>query len=318
MLQFAPSTYYDNKSRPPSRRSVTDAELKKEIMRIWEENFEAYGAEKVWWQLHREGISCGRDRVARLMRELGIFGVTRQKTKRTTVAKKNQALPGDLVRRNFKVTGPNQLWVNDLTYVPIWSGFAYTAFVMDAFSQRIVGWKVSGSLQTGLALDALEMAIWTRWGQTLEGLIHHSDRGSQYLAIRYAARLEEAGMAASVGSKGDSYDNALAETINGLYKAELIRRRGPWRTVAQVERATAAWVAWWNHQRLHGSCDRLPPAEYEDRWYGHGEACVRGGPPLVTKPARVSSPPGRRWDRPPPATPADGFTTSGSPAPIAV
>ena len=273
MLQFAPSTYYDNKSRPPSRRSVSDAELKKEIMRIWEENFAAYGAEKIWWQLHREGIACGRDRVARLMRQLGILGVTRHKTKRTTVVKQNQALPEDLVRRNFTAAGPNRLWVNDVTYVPIWSGFAYTAFVVDAFSQRIVGWKVSGSLETGLALDALEMAIWSRWGHSLEGLVHHSDRGGQYLAIRYTARLEEAGMAASVGSKGDSYDNARAETINGLYKAELIRRRGPWRTVAEVEQATAAWVAWWNHQRLHGSCDRLPPAEYEDRWYHrHGEA----------------------------------------------
>jgi putative transposase len=269
VLQFAPSTYYDNKSRPPSRRSVSDAELKKEIMRIWEKNFEAYGAEKIWWQLHREGISCGRDRVARLMRALGICGVTRQKTKRTTVAKKNQALPEDLVRRNFRATGPNQLWVNDLTYVPIWGGFAYTAFAIDAFSQRIVGWKVAGSLETGLTLDALEMAIWSRWGQPLAGLVHHSDRGSQYLAIRYTARLEEAGMAASVGSKGDSYDNALAETINGLYKAELINRWGPWRSVAQVERATAAWVAWWNHQRLHGSCDRIPPAEYEAAWYAH-------------------------------------------------
>ncbi len=273
MLQFAPSTYYDNKSRLPSRRSVSDAELKTEIRRVWEENYDAYGAEKMWWQLHRQGIACGRDRVARLMRELGLCGVTRQKSTRTTVAKRNQALPEDLVRRNFTAPGPNRLWVNDLTYVPIWSGFAYTAFVIDAFSRRIVGWKVSGSLQTGLALDALEMAIWARWGQSLEGLVHHSDRGGQYLAIRYTARLAEAGMAASVGSRGDSYDNALAETINGLYKAELIRRRGPWRTVAQVEQATAAWVAWWNCQRLHGSCDRLPPAEYEMRWqHGPGQA----------------------------------------------
>jgi putative transposase len=230
VLQFAPSTYYDNKSRPPSRRSVTDAELKKQIERVYEQNFEVYGAEKIWWQLHREGIACGRDRVARLMRELGIFGVTRVRCKRTTVpAKKPQSLPSDLVRRNFKAAEPNRLWVNDLTYVPIWSGFAYTAFVIDAFSRRVVGWKVSSSLETGLALDALEMAIWSRRGESLEGLVHHSDRGSQYLAIRYTTRLAEAGMAGSVGSKGDSYDNALAETVNGLYKAELIRRRGPWR-----------------------------------------------------------------------------------------
>jgi putative transposase len=268
VLQFAPSTYYDNKSRPPSRRSVTDAELKEQIERVYEQNYEVYGAEKVWWQLHREGIACGRDRVARLMRELGIFGVTRTKSTRTTVAaKKSQPLPADLVKRNFKATEPNRLWVNDLTYVPIWSGFAYTAFVIDAFSQRIVGWKVSTSLETGLALDALEMAIWSRRGESLEGLVHHSDRGSQYLAIRYTTRLDEAGIASSVGAKGDSYDNALAETINGLYKAELIRRRGPWRTAAEVERATAAWVAWWNNQRLHGSCGRIPPAEYEANWY---------------------------------------------------
>jgi putative transposase len=268
VLQFAPSTYYDNKTRPPSRRSVTDAELKKEIERVYEDNFSCYGAEKVWWQLHRQGIACGRDRVARLMRELGIFGATRAKCTRTTVpAKRAQPLPADLVKRNFKTAEPNRLWVNDLTYVPIWSGFAYTAFVIDAFSQRIVGWKVSTSLETGLALDALEMAIWSRRGESLEGLVHHSDRGSQYLAIRYTARLEEAGMASSVGSKGNSYDNALAETINGLYKAELIRRRGPWRTAAQVERATAEWVAWWNNQRLHGSCGRMPPAEYEADWH---------------------------------------------------
>jgi putative transposase len=267
VLQFAPSTYYDNKTRPPSRRSVTDAELKKEIVRVYEENFEVYGAEKIWWQLHRDGISCGRDRVARLMRALGIFGATRQKTKRTTVPAKKAELPADLVNRNFKAAEPNQLWVNDLTYVPIWSGFAYTAFVIDAFSQRIVGWKVSASLETGLALDALEMAIWSRRGESLDGLVHHSDRGSQYTAIRYSARLEDAGIAASVGSKGDSYDNALAETINGLYKTELIRRRDPWKSVAQVEQATAAWVAWWNHQRLHGSCDRMPPAEYETAFY---------------------------------------------------
>jgi putative transposase len=206
--------------------------------------------------------------VARLMRALGIFGVTRAKSTRTTVpGKKPQPLPSDLVRRNFKATEPNRLWVNDLTYVPIWSGFAYTALVIDAFSQRIVGWQVSTSLETGLALDALEMAIWSRRGESLEGLVHHSDRGSQYLAIRYTIRLEEAGIASSVGSKGDSYDNALAETINGLYKAELIRRRGPWRTAAEVERATAEWVAWWNNQRLHGSCGRIPPAEYEANWY---------------------------------------------------
>lgn len=268
VLQFAPSTYYDNKSRPPSRRSVTDAELKVEIGRVFEENFGVYGAEKLWWQLHRDGVACGRDRVARLMGELGICGARRTKRTRTTVpAKKAQGLPGDLVKRNFKAVEPNRLWVNDLTYVPIWSGFAYTAFVIDAFSQRIVGWKVSPSLATEVALDALEMAIWSRQGVGLAGLVHHSDRGVQYLDIRYTTRLIDVGMVASVGSKGDSYDNALAETINGLYKAELIRRRGPWRNWAEVERATAEWVAWWNNRRLHGSCERMAPAEYEAAWY---------------------------------------------------
>jgi putative transposase len=185
VLQFAPSTYYDNKTWPPSRRSVTDAELKKEIERVYEENFEVYGAEKIWWQLHRDGIACGRDRVARLMRELGIFGATRVRCKRTTVsAKKPQSLPSDLVRRNFKAPAPNRLWVNDLTYVPIWSGFAYTAFVIDAFSRRIVGWKVSPSLETGLALDALEMAIWSRRGESLEGLVHHSDYAGVFVKPR--------------------------------------------------------------------------------------------------------------------------------------
>ena len=171
------------------------------------------------------------------------------------------------MRRDFTASAPNRLWVTDLTYVPLGSGFAYTAFVIDACSRRIVGWQVSTSLQVELALDALEMAIWARRGDALDGLVHHSDRGGQYLAIRYTARLEEAGIVPSVGSKGDSYDNALAETVNGLYKAELIRRRGPWRDAAEVARATAEWVAWWNAQRLHGALGHVPPAEYEANWY---------------------------------------------------
>jgi putative transposase len=266
-MQFAPSTYYDNLSRPPSRRSVTDAQLKVEIERIYTENFEVYGAEKVWWQIHRDGIACGRDRVARLMREMGIRGAVRTRHKRTTIPAKTPERPEDLVKRNFCVDAPNRLWVNDLTYVAITGGFAYTAFVVDAFSQRIVGWQVSGSLETSIALDALEMAIWTRRSQCLDGLVHHSDRGVQYLDIRYSTRLAEAGITPSVGSKGDSYDNALAETINGLYKAELIRRRDRWASVRDVEQATAAWVAWWNNRRLHGSCDRMTPVEYEAAFY---------------------------------------------------
>jgi putative transposase len=268
VLQVAPSTYYAAKGRAPSRRAVEDAVLKAHIRRVYKEQFEVYGAKKLWRQLGREGIAVGRDRVARLMGEVGIAGATRARTARTTVpAKAERPLPTDLVRRDFTAAEPNRLWVTDLTYVPLWSGFAYTAFVIDACSRRIVGWQVSASLQVTLALDALEMAIWTRRNDSLQGLVHHSDRGGQYLALRYTARLEEAGIVPSVGSKGDSYDNALAETVNGLYKAELIRRRGPWRTAAEVERATAAWVAWWNTQRLHGALGHVPPAEFEQ---GHG------------------------------------------------
>jgi putative transposase len=265
VLQVAPSTYYAAKRRPPSRRAVEDVALKARIRTVYQEHFGVYGAEKVWRQLGRQGVRVGRDRVARLMREAGLAGATRARTTGTTrPATRAQALPADLVRRDFAAAAPNRLWVNDLTYVPLLpAGFAYTAFVVDAFSRRIVGWQVAASLQVELALDALEMAIWARRDAPLEGLVHHSDRGGQYLAIRYTARLEEAGLVPSVGSKGDSYDNALAETVNGLYKAELIRRRGPWRTVAAVAVATAAWVAWWNTQRLHGALDYVPPAEYE-------------------------------------------------------
>jgi putative transposase len=267
VLQVAPSTYYAAKRRPPSRRAVADAALKEQIRRVYGEHYAVYGAEKVWRQLGREGVRVGRDRVARLMRALGLAGATRARTTRTTRPSSTPArppLPADLVRRDFSAAAPNRLWVNDLTYVPLLqAGFAYTAFVIDACSRRIVGWQVAASLQVDLALDALEMALWARRDDPLEGLVHHSDRGGQYLAIRYTARLEEAGIVPSVGSKGDSYDNALAETVNGLYKAELIRRRGPWRTVAAVAVATSAWVAWWNTQRLHGALGHLPPAEYE-------------------------------------------------------
>ena len=245
---------------------MEDAALKEEIRRVYDEHYAVYGAEKVWRQLGREGTAVGRDRVARLMREAGLAGATRAKTTRTTApAKREPSAPADLVRRDFTAAAPNRLWVTDLTYVPTWSGFAYTALVVDAYSRRIVGWQVSGSLRVELALDALEMAIWSRGDERLDGLVHHSDRGGQYLALRYTARLEAAGIVPSVGSKGDSYDNALAETVNGLYKAELIRRRGPWRTAAEVARATAAWVAWWNTRRLHGALGHVPPAEYEHR-----------------------------------------------------
>ena len=265
VLQFAPSTYYAARKRLPCRRALRDEELKTEITRVHKENFSVYGADKVWRQLRREGIEVGRDRVARLMRSLGLEGVRRGKAKRTTVAAE-AARPADLVERDFTAPAPNVLWVADLTYVTTWSGFCYTAFIIDVFSRRIVGWRVSRSLSADLALDALEMAVWARQGD-LQGLVHHSDRGVQYLAIRYTERLEEEGAVASVGSKGDSYDNALAETVHGLYKTELIARRGPWRTADQVELATAEWVQWWNERRLHGACGGIPPAEYEAAYY---------------------------------------------------
>ena len=215
------------------------------------------------------------------MRTLGIAGVVRGKAKRTTVPAPAGERPADLVRRDFTAAAPNRLWVADVTYVSTWSGFCYTAFVVDVFSRMIVGWRMAASLRADLALDALEMGIWARGGCDLDGLVHHSDRGVQYLAIRYTERLAEARALASVGSKGDSFDNALAETVNGLYKAELIRRRGPWRTVEQVELATAAWVDWWNNRRLHTACGGIPPAELEadyHRMMREADDTLRGAP----------------------------------------
>ena len=264
-LQVAPSTYYAAKGRPLSARACADAALEREIERVYEVNFGVYGARKVWKALLRRGIVVGRDRVSRLMRRMGLQGVVRGKTIRTTMPAKLGDRPADLVNRVFSAPAPNRLWVADLTYVATWPGFCYTAFIIDAFSRRIVGWRVSSSLRTDLALDALEMAIWTRQHEDLSGLVHHNDRGSQYLSIRYTERLAEVDAVASVGSKGDSYDNALAETVNGLYKAELIRRGGPWRSVEDVELATLRWVTWWNTERLHSACGYLPPTEYERR-----------------------------------------------------
>ena len=266
-LAIAPSTYYAAKSRPPSARTCRDAELKPEIRRVHEDNLDVYGVRKVWRQLHREGCDVGRDRVGRLMAELDLCGATRTKRVRTTVPASEGQRPADLVERVFSATAPDHLWVADLTYVWTRAGFCYAAFVIDAFSRRILGWRVSSSLRTDLALDALEMAIFTRADRELDGLVHHSDRGGQYLAIRYTERLEDAGAVSSVGSKGDSYDNALAETVNGLYKAELINRRGPWRSVEDVEVATARWVHWWNTQRLHSACGDIPPAEFEAAYW---------------------------------------------------
>jgi putative transposase len=266
VLPIAPSTYYHARRRPPSARRRRDEELKVEIRRVYDDNFGVYGARKVWRQLHREGITVARCTVERLMRELGLEGVRRGKTRRTTTPQEGAARPADLVERDFSATRPNQLWVADLTYVATWSGFVYVAFVVDAFSRFIVGWQASGSLRTDLALDALEMAIWRRQAQ-LDGLVHHSDRGSQYLAIRYTDRLAEAGAVTSVGSRGDSYDNALAETIIGLYKTELIRRRGPWKSIDEVEYATLEWIDWFNHRRLLEPIGHIPPAEFEAAYH---------------------------------------------------
>jgi putative transposase len=256
------STYYAAKRRPLSARRQRDAQLKLEIRRIFDDNYQVYGARKIWRQLRREGIGGARCTVERLMGELGIAGAVRGKTTRTTIGDEQAPRPADLVERDFSATRPNQLWVADLTYVRTWSGFCYAAFVIDAFSRMIVGWQLASHLRTDLALDALEMAIWRR-DTALDGLIHHSDRGGQYLAIRYTQRLADAGAVTSVRSKGDSFDNALAETTIGLYKTELIRRRGPWRALDDVELATLEWVDWYNHRHLHSALDHLPPTEYE-------------------------------------------------------
>ena len=262
VLPIAPSTYHAAKGRPRSARARRDEELKAEITRVHRDNFGVYGARKVWRQLQREGIGVARCTVERLMRGLGLEGVRRGKPHKTTTPDAGAPRPADLVERSFSAARPNQLWVADLTYVASWSGFVYVAFVIDAFSRMLVGWQASRSLRTDLALDALEMAIWRRQAQ-LDGLVHHSDRGSQYLSIRYTERLAEAGAVASVGSRGDSFDNALAETIIGLYKTELIRQRGAWKGIDEVEYATLEWVDWFNHRRLLEPIGHVPPAEFE-------------------------------------------------------
>lgn len=272
VLEIAPSTYYAAVSRPPCARQLEDESLKPEVARVHRENYGVYGVHKVWRQLNREGIAVGRDRVGRLMAKLQLAGIRRGKVKRTTFPGDLAERAQDLVQRAFVAVAPNRLWVADLTYVSTWSGFCYVAFVVDAFSRRIVGWRVSASLHAELALDALEMAIWSRRSEDLTGLVHHSDRGVQYLSIRYTERVAEAGAVGSVGSRGDSYDNALAETVNGLYKTELIRRRGPWRSIEQVELATAAWVDWWNQRRLHSAASDLPPAAFEELYYRQRDA----------------------------------------------
>jgi len=268
-LQFAPRTYWAAKARPPSARARRDEELKPQIVRVYRENFGVYGADKVWAQLNREQIDVARCTVERLMRELKLRGAVRGKKHRTTVTNDLAARPRDLVDRKFTAPAPNRLWVADLTYVRTWSGFVYVAFITDVFSRMIVGWQASRSLRTDLALDALEQALWSRQraGRDLTDLVHHSDRGVQYLAIRYTERLAEDGVVNSVGSRGDSYDNALAESINGLYKTELVRNKGPWRGLDDLELATLEWVDWFNHRRLFEDHGRIPPAEFEANYY---------------------------------------------------
>jgi transposase InsO family protein len=269
VLPIAPSTYYDYKARDrePARvpvRSQRDAVLRPEILRVWHANRRVYGARKVWKQLRREGIAVARCTVARLMRASGLRGVVRGRRVRTTVAAPVAERPRDLVQRQFHASGPNRLWVSDFTYVATWRGFVYVAFVIDVFSRRIVGWRASTSLRSDLALDALEQALYDR---EVEGpLVHHSDRGVQYLSIRYTERLAEAGIEPSVGSRGDSYDNALAETIIGLFKTEVIHHAGPWRGFDDVEYATLEWVSWFNTTRLLEPLGYVPPAEFEAQY----------------------------------------------------
>ncbi|MGH7904928.1 MAG: IS3 family transposase [Candidatus Dormibacteraceae bacterium] len=266
VLEIAPSTFYATTTRPASARELRDQELRPQIERVHKDNYEVYGLRKLWRQLGREGYQVGRDQVRRLMIELGLRGVVRGKRKRTTIPDESAPRPTDLVERNFRASGPNRLWVCDFTYVWTRVGFMYVAFVVDVFSRRIVGWRLSPSMRAELTLDALEMAIWARGGAQLKGLVHHSDRGSQYLAIRYTDRIEEIGAQPSVGSRGDAYDNALAEATVGLFKTELIERGGPWVSLEQLELEVARWVEWYNHRRLHEGCEYLPPAEYEALW----------------------------------------------------
>lgn len=276
VLPIAPSTYHEHaaKRRDPARLSVRarrDEALKVEVRRVFAENFQVYGVRKVWLQLGREGFEVARCTVARLMREMGLQGAIRGRPVRTTMSDKAAPCPLDHVNRRFHAPAPNRLWVSDFTYVSAWSGVVYVAFVIDTYARRIVGWRASRTAHAGFVLDALEQALHDR-RPVGGGLVHHSDRGSQYVSIKYTERLAEAGIEPSVGSVGDSYDNALAETINGLYKAEVIHRRGPWRSFEAVEFATLEWVDWFNNRRLLEPIGNIPPAEAEARYYAMLEA----------------------------------------------
>jgi len=278
VLPIAPSTYFRHKAaqRDPRKRSARaqhDEVLRAIIRRIWEANHRVYGPRKVWKQMGREGLHEARCRVRRLMREMGLAGAVRGRAWTTTTeSPPNAERPTDLVDRHFTATRPNQLWVADFTYVATWRGFVYVAFVIDVFARRIVGWRVSASLRADFVLDALDQAIYERCGEDVGDLIHHSDRGSQYLAMRYTERLADAGIEPSIGSRGDAYDNALAESVIGLFKTEVIRLKGPWRHLEAVEFATLDWVDWFNHRRLLEPIGYLPPAEYEARYHEQTQA----------------------------------------------
>jgi putative transposase len=279
VLEIAPSTYYAAKKREenPPARDASDEKLKREIMRVWKEKGRGvYGARKVWHELKREGIEVARCTVERLMGEIGIAGASasRRRPRTTVPAGPGHDRPSDLLERDFTAPAPNRRWVADITYVGTVGGFVYTAFILDLFSRKIVGWQVSDTLRAELALDALEMALWARGGQIDGQLVHHSDRGVQYTSIRYTERLGEVNAVRSVGRKGDSYDNAAAEALNSLYKKELIEREGPWSGTADVMVATLDWVAWYNKERLHSACGHIPPDEFEENYYVCQESLV--------------------------------------------
>ena len=277
---IAPSTYYDAKGRGPSSRVARDERLKTAITAVHEANYRVYGARKVWLALNRDGIAVARCTVERLMRELGLAGARRGKRTRTTVPDPAAARPADLVGRRFSPPAPDRLWVADFTYVPTWAGMVYVAFVIDAYSRQILGWRAATTMRTALVLDALEQALWARQRDghsSLAGLICHNDAGSHYTSIAFTERLAAAGAQPSVGTAGDAYDNALAETVIGLYKTELIKPGGPWRTCEQVELATLHYVDWFNRQRLFEACGDIPPAELEAAYYRQNAGLAEAG-----------------------------------------
>ena len=308
LLPIAPSTYFLWKAQQqdPTRRSPRaqrDDDLRTAIQRVWDDHEQVYGPRKVWRQLKRDGQRVARCTVERLMRAMGLRGVVRGRAwKITTASDPAAARPADLVVRQFTATRPNQLWVADFTYVATWRGFVYVAFVIDVFARYIVGWRVSASLATDFVLDALEQAIYDRCGSDVEHLIHHSDRGTQYLSMRYTERLAEARIAPSVGSRGDSYDNAMAESIIGLFKTEVIQRKGPWRHLEAVEFATLAWVDWFNMRRLLEPIGYVPPAEYEAQYYAELEPESTAHPEsrrgTRRQPRPVDNPHGQAVERP--------------------